>query len=158
MGKEIERKFLVNQSIWAQTEKPAGTEIRQGYIAQSENNTVRVRTKNNQGFLTIKGATKGITRAEYEYEIPYTDAVEMLAECASNSIVKIRYSIFFNDKCWEVDEFLLQNSGLILAEIELRHEDELFDSPDFIAQEVTSDARYYNAYLAAHPYSLWKKK
>lgn len=155
MGVEIERKFLVHAEIWQAMKKPAGKNIQQGYISQNPKATVRVRIADAEAFITIKSAGNGISRSEYEYQIPVKDAEEMLHNLAKSELAKIRYEILFGNKLWQIDEFLSKNKGLILAEIELKNEAEKFSKPDFIAEEVTGDPRYYNAYLAEHPYSLW---
>lgn len=234
MGKEIERKFLVNPKLWDIAEKPAGVFYRQGYILAEAGKTVRVRIAGNAGFLTIKGAAAGISRDEYEYEIPLKDAEEMLDRLCGAEVVKKRYKVicwgkderFFTTegpprrmqrthtedpprrtqrtriekknnlllregnnlttkalsslreenhlnsknteskeraeeestegKLWEVDVFEGGNQGLIIAEIELKSEDELFDVPEWIDKEVTGDMRYYNSYLSMYPFKDWR--
>ncbi|MFA7361703.1 MAG: CYTH domain-containing protein [Candidatus Kapaibacterium sp.] len=155
MGKEIERKFLVNPKLWESAEKPAGVFYRQGYILAEPGKTVRVRIAGNAGFLTIKGAAEGISRDEFEYEIPLKDAEEMLDKLCGSEVVKKRYKVFYGGKLWEVDVFEGGNQGLILAEIELKSEDELFDVPEWIDKEVTGDLRYYNSYLSMYPFKGW---
>lgn len=154
MATEIERKFLVKSEEWRNL--ATGIIYRQGYIATKNVTTVRVRLAGNQGYLTIKGTTQGISRAEYEYEIPAVDAQEMLDNlCESPLIEKTRYKIVIDDLVWEVDEFVGENQGLIIAEVELSDANQTINIPDWIGQEVSDDARYYNANLVQHPYSQW---
>jgi len=157
MGTEIERKFLVDHKKWRELSKPEGTNYRQGYLVDEANKTIRVRIAGENGFITIKGSTTGITRKEYEYKIPVADAVELIARFSVSEVEKKRYRITFEGKLWEVDEFLGNNEGLIMAEIELRQEDEAFKKPDWISQEVSDDLRYYNSYLAKVPFKNWSR-
>jgi len=153
MAKEIERKFLVKEGVW-RNEK--GTKYRQGYISSAIERTVRVRTMNDKGYLTVKGIPKGIVREEYEYEIPVAEAENMLDDlCEKPIIEKKRYAIEFNGMIWEVDEFFGENKGLIVAEVELENEDQKFLKPDWIGEEVTGDPKYFNANLIHHPYQNW---
>lgn len=152
MNIEIERKFLVDKSLWAEAEKPSGVFIRQGYLMIEPAKTVRVRIKDDHGFLTIKGVTTGAKRDEFEYEIPMDDALELQQNYAIASLTKMRYKIVVESKVWEVDEFLDDNAGLVIAEIELKNENESFDLPQWIAKEVTGDERYYNSYLSLNPF------
>lgn len=145
MGVEIERKFLVNKEKWSKINKPKSLTIKQGYLHNSIEKCVRIRTKEEKGFLTIKGENSGIKRTEFEYEIPYSEAEEMLNQFCDKFIHKKRYEIQFNDKIWEVDEFLSPNPDLILAEIELKSENQAFDLPEWVEQEVSDDPKYYNA-------------
>ncbi|MCX2484581.1 CYTH domain-containing protein [Pedobacter sp. MR2016-24] len=152
MGVEIERKFLVKKELWAALEKPLGKHYRQGYLMNSEDRVVRVRIAGDHGFITIKGAAQGISRLEYEYEIPKSDAEEMLDRFQPEGTEKIRYRIPEDSGLvWEVDEFLAANAGLIVAEIELTDEDQSFTRPDWLDQEVTHDERYANSNLALRP-------
>ncbi len=154
MAKEIERKFLVAGEDWRVMAQ--GTRYRQGYLSTVKERTVRVRTIDDKGFLTVKGVSVGATRSEYEYEIPAADADEMLDDlCEKPIIEKNRYKIPIGDVTWEVDEFLGVNDGLIVAEVELRSEDQSFPKPDWIGDEVTGDPRYFNANLIARPFSTW---
>ncbi|MDJ0982598.1 MAG: CYTH domain-containing protein [Kiloniellales bacterium] len=154
MAKEIERKFLVAGEDWRVMAQ--GTRYRQGYLSTVKERTVRVRTIDDKGFLTVKGVSVGATRSEYEYEIPAADADEMLDDlCEKPIIEKNRYKIPIGDVTWEVDEFLGVNDGLIVAEVELRTEDQSFPKPDWIGDEVTGDPRYFNANLIARPFSTW---
>ncbi|RYE34283.1 MAG: CYTH domain-containing protein [Sphingobacteriaceae bacterium] len=157
MGVEIERKFLVDPQKWEQFKKPEGKLYRQGYLVNEKGKTIRVRTAGDQAFITIKGATAGFTRKEFEYEIPLEDAKELLESFALKGIEKTRYRIPLGDKVWEIDVFAGENEGLLVAEIELKHEKDAFEKPDFLLQEVTDDARYYNSNLVLHPYKSWKK-
>lgn len=156
MGIEIERKFLVDHDKWRNFDKPAGKHYKQGYIFSDETRTVRVRVANGRGFITMKGGLKGkMSRSEFEYEIPVEDAAEMLNTLAQNGTEKIRYCISAGDFMWEVDEFMENNEGLIVAEIELNSEEDEFEKPDWIACEVTDDHRYANSSLAVHPFKSW---
>jgi CYTH domain-containing protein len=156
MAKEIERKFLVVGDAWRALAE--GTLYRQGYLNSVKERTVRIRTVGDKAFLTIKGITVGSTRVEYEYPIPLADCNAMLDGLAEQPIIeKKRYRIPLDGHVWEVDEFFGENSGLIVAEIELKSEDESFSKPAWIGEEVGSDPRYFNSNLIAHPYSKWAK-
>ncbi len=152
---EIERKFLVNRQKWDNLIKPIGHHYRQGYLVAEAGKTIRVRVANVCGYITIKGATVGVSRSEFEYEIPKEEAEELLDRFAVSELSKIRYKIEFADKVWEVDEFLGENSGLLMAEIELTSEEEEFQLPEWIEEEVTGDKRYYNSYLSVNPFGRW---
>ncbi len=133
-----------------------GTRVRQGYLNRSKECTVRIRTTNGSGYLTIKGPEKGVTRIEYEYAIPESDAISMLEDlCEKPIIEKKRHKIEFAGLVWEVDEFFGANTGLIMAEVELENEDQYFAKPEWIGEEVTGDPRYYNTSLVTHPYVDW---
>ncbi|TCD01209.1 CYTH domain-containing protein [Pedobacter psychroterrae] len=152
MGIEIERKFLVKMDLWQALEKPEGKHYRQGYLLNKEDRVVRIRIAGDQGFITIKGAGDGISRIEYEYEIPKSDAEEMLERFQPEGIEKIRYRIpEGSGLVWELDEFLGANQGLVLAEIELSSQDQRFTKPDWLGQEVSEDERYSNSSLALRP-------
>ncbi len=154
MAKEIERKFLVKNDSWK--DDLQGVPCRQGYLAKDEEVTVRVRIIGDRGYLTVKGKTHGILRDEFEYEISITDAGIMLqAMCVRGKVEKIRYKVESSGMTWDVDEFLGDNAGLTLAEIELESEDKKIVRPDWVGEEVTGDIRYYNSYLAEHPYTKW---
>jgi adenylate cyclase len=157
MGTEIERKFLVDHKKWDRLNKPAGTHYRQGYLTDEKKLTLRVRLAGAKGFITIKGESAGISRKEYEYEIPATEATELLSAFAISQVEKIRHNINFAGKLWEVDVFSGENEGLIMAEIELGDEYETFEKPGWVTTEVSDDPRYYNSYLAKTPYKLWGK-
>jgi CYTH domain-containing protein len=155
VGTEIERKFLVKGNAW-RTLAP-GKRYRQGYLSTVKERTVRARTAGDKGFITIKGITKGATRAEYEYEIPLADANEILDRlCERPLIDKTRYRIPAGGALfWEVDEFFADNAGLVTAEVELKDENQTVAIPEWVGQEVTGDPRYFNANLIAHPFSRW---
>lgn len=156
MGHEIERKFLVNKEVWQVIRKPEGKHYHQGYLVNSKERVVRVRIAGNEGFLTIKGEPVGIKRMEYEYAIPRADAEAMLSQFKPEGTEKIRYRLpASGGLTWEVDEFLGDNKGLIIAEIELENEAQEFDSPAWLGEEVSHDGRYTNASLALHPYREW---
>ncbi len=155
MGLEIERKFLVNHVKWAATEKPKAEFYRQGYLLTDPNKTIRVRATDTKGFMTIKGKSEGATRAEFEYEIPKEEAIQLLNMFAVSDLTKYRYKTVFAEKLWEVDVFLGENEGLIVAEIELSSEDEIFDLPDWAMEEVTGEKKYYNSNLSTLPFKKW---
>lgn len=154
MGTEIERKFLVTENSWRSL--AAGVKYRQGYLNSAKERTVRVRTIDDKGFLTIKGITTGASRSEYEYEIPVGDADALLDDlCEKPLIEKNRYKIDFEGFVWEVDEFFGENKGLIVAEVELESEDQAFEKPGWIGEEVTGDPKYFNSNLINNPYLKW---
>lgn len=153
MPKEIERKFLVTGDDWRSA---PGKPYKQGYLSLDPERIVRVRRAGEKAFITVKGSTEGVTRAEYEYAIPPDEAEEMLALCAGAVIDKTRHVVEFGGKKWEVDDFQGDNAGLVVAEIELKSEDEEFARPPWLGREVSDDDRYFNASLAAHPYKEWK--
>ena len=155
MGIEIERKFLVNKKIWNAIEKTDKEYINQGYILISSDKTIRIRRTDNNSYLTIKGSKKNATRFEFEYIIPEEDASQLIELFSISILSKNRYKIKFKNCLWEVDEFLEDNLGLIIAEIELKNETEEFEIPDWIEKEVTTDERYYNSYLSTHPFKYW---
>lgn len=155
MGLEIERKFLVNQETWQESEKPKGHFYRQGYILTDPNKTIRVRVTDTKSFLTIKGLSVGASRPEFEYEIPKNEAEQLLDMFAVSDLTKYRYKVMFEQKLWEVDVFLGKNEGLIVAEIELSSEDETFSLPDWAEKEVTGEERYYNSNLSNKPFKSW---
>ena len=155
MGVEIERKFLVNKEKWALVEKPKGNHFRQGYLVTDPTKTIRVRITDSSSYLTIKGISVGATRQEFEYEIPKVDAEHLLNQFAVSDLKKIRYEILFDGKFWEVDEFLGENLGLLLAEIELENESDIVELPDWIEREVTNEENYYNSNLSINPFLKW---
>jgi adenylate cyclase len=155
MGVEIERKFLVDHEKWEKVEKPTGIPYRQGYMLRDDKQTIRVRVSDKKGYLNLKSKVSGLTRKEYEYEIPLEDGLEILNAFTTNGTEKMRYEIPFKGKTWEVDVFSGDNAGLIVAEIELGSEDEEFEKPDWVTTEVTDDGRYTNASLSIHPYKDW---
>ncbi|KQW43757.1 MULTISPECIES: CYTH domain-containing protein [unclassified Roseateles] len=154
MGIEIERKFLVTGDGWRQA-ATAQTRFSQGYLSREPARTVRVRIAGDTAFLTIKGATQGATRAEFEYEIPLADARQLLALCDGPVVEKIRHLCTHEGMTWEVDEFLGANAGLVVAEIELVAEGQVFARPGWLGAEVTGDGRYVNANLAVNPFTHW---
>jgi CYTH domain-containing protein len=153
MGKEIERKFLVQGTVWRELSE--GIPYRQGYLSSVKERTVRVRTIQDRGFLTVKGVTQGISRLEYEYAIPLEDANALLAICEKPLIEKNRYKIPFDGLIWEVDEFFGDNDGLIIAEVELVSADQSFSKPSWVGEEVSADPRYYNSNLIKNPFKNW---
>lgn len=155
MAVEIERKFLVENEKWRDAVE-SSEHIMQGYLAANANATVRVRVKGDKAFLTIKGATEGITRSEYEYPIPVEDAEQMLRELSASPVIdKVRHLVRCGSHLWELDVFSGANEGLIMAEVELAAEDETFELPVWAGDEVTADPRYYNVNLARNPFSHW---
>ena len=156
MASEIERKFLVNREAWP-TPSDSGVLYRQGYLSVDPERTVRVRIAGEDAFLTVKGLTRGIERLEFEYLIPVADATVMLDElCVKPLVEKTRYQIPVGRFTWEVDEFLGDNEGLMLAEVELRDKDALVEFPRWAGKEVSDDPRYFNSNLSRNPYSRWK--
>ncbi|NEQ51209.1 MAG: CYTH domain-containing protein [Leptolyngbya sp. SIO3F4] len=154
MAKEIERKFLLKSDAWRSLAQ--AHYYCQGYIPTQGKQTVRARIIGNQGYLTLKGPAHGLSRSEFEYEIPLADAQAILTElCQSPLIEKHRYRILMGDLVWEVDEFLGENQGLVLAEVELTHSEQVFALPDWIGEEVTGDPRYYNSNLVQYPFKDW---
>jgi adenylate cyclase len=155
--KEIERKFLVVGDFKQYVTK--SYPIAQGYLSTDPERTVRVRLKGDKGYITIKGVTdeSGLSRFEWEKEIPAGDVKELLTLCKPGTIIqKIRNELIFNKKCFEIDVFADENEGLILAEVELRSENEEIELPAWIGKEVTGDRRYYNSYISEHPFTKWE--
>jgi len=151
---EIERKFLVHRERLPQL--PEGETIIQGYIPALNRITVRVRIRAARAWLTLKGASTGIRRSEFEYEIPLSDARDMLAQlCQAGVVEKTRYEILHAGQRWELDIFAGANAGLLVAELELPHEDQPFEKPDWVAEEVSADPRYSNQALLQHPWT-WR--
>ncbi len=153
MAVEIERKFLVVGEAWRKGAE--GVRIAQGYLSQDSARTVRVRLAGDVAFLTIKGKTEGIRRAEFEYSIPFDEAQDLLKLCLPSVIDKTRYKIQFAGHLWEVDEFYGENAGLIIAEVELADDSIQPELPPWVGAEVSDDARYFNSCLASFPYSRW---
>lgn len=151
---EIERKFLVNNNSFLD-DFSHSNRIVQGYLSSQPERTVRVRIKGEKGYLTIKGKSEGFSRYEWEKEIAIEDAEKLLALCEPSVIDKIRYEIIVGSHVFEVDIFYGENEGLILAEVELQAEDEVFEKPNWLGKEVTHDIRYYNSYLSKTPYKNW---
>ncbi len=156
MAVEIERKFLLKNDQWRKGVTKV-SHYRQGYLNSAGKSSVRVRVADNKGWLNIKGATLGVVRAEYEYEIPLDEAMEMLKElCEKPLIEKSRHIVPHAGHVWEIDVFEGENRGLVVAEIELENETEPFERPQWIGEEVSDDPRYYNVCLIENPYSKWK--
>lgn len=156
MAVEIERKFLVRDNAWKRGAKPVF--YRQGYISTDVENVVRVRIAGDKAYLTVKSLVSSKSRLEFEYEIPVADAAEMLAKiCRKPIIEKNRYEIKFGAGIWVVDEFFGDNAGLVVAEIELKSENQEIELPEWVGAEVTDDPRYLNASLAVRPFKYWEK-
>lgn len=153
---EIERKFLVSSDTF-KTEAFKENTIAQGYLSSVPERTVRVRIKGDKGFLTIKGISNasGLSRFEWEKEIPVEEAKKLLLLCEKGVIDKTRFEVKVGNHIFEVDEFHGENKGLTVAEVELQSETETFEKPDWLGEEVTNDNRYYNAYLSNHPFTGW---
>ena len=154
MAKEIERKFLVAHQAWRESVNTIHV-YRQGYLSYDSERTVRVRATEVTGYLTIKGITEGLTRDEFEYEIPLADALALLQLCERPAIEKKRYIVPNGAHDWEVDVFEGVNEGLVVAEIELGSEDEAFDKPNWLGNEVSGDRKYSNSALSLHPFKDW---
>jgi adenylate cyclase len=154
---EIERKFLVTSEAFKE-EAFTQNRIAQGYLSSVPGRTVRVRIKGNKGFLTVKGASNGsgLSRFEWEKEIPLDEAQKLLLLCEKGIIDKTRFEVKMGNHIFEIDEFYGENEGLIMAEIELKSETETFEKPIWLGNEVTNDKRYYNSYLSKNPYRNWK--
>ncbi|MDB5052139.1 MAG: adenylate cyclase [Bacilli bacterium] len=153
--KEIERKFLVTDASYKS--RNTGILYKQGYLNSDFERTVRVRVTDREGFITIKSKNIGLTRAEFEYEIPLDDANEMIHTlCEKPIIEKIRYKIEYKGVVWEVDEFLGENQGLVIAEIELGNETDEVVFPEWLGREVSQDTKYYNSNLIRHPFKHWE--
>jgi len=152
MAMEIERKFLVTGMRWKQG---TGEGLTQGYLNRDKERTIRVRLTGDKAFLTIKGIAKNISRTEFEYEIPVSDAEHLLKLCDGPLIQKTRYTVIHDGNRWEIDEFLGENEGLVIAEIELEKADQQFERPGWVGQEVSGDPRYFNSNLVTHPYLKW---
>ncbi len=156
MAQEIERKFLVKGDFKSQVSK--ATKIVQGYLSSTPERAVRVRIKGDKGFLTIKGIgnDSGTSRYEWEREISVEDATDLLKICEPGAIDKTRYIVKAGNHTFEVDEFYGDNNGLTVAEVELKSEDEQFEKPDWLGEEVTGDVKYYNSMLMKNPYKNWE--
>ncbi|MCK6560084.1 CYTH domain-containing protein [candidate division KSB1 bacterium] len=155
MAKEVERKFLVKGLEWKRLAE--GVAYRQGYLSTVKERTVRVRTVGDKGYLTIKGLTVGVTRSEFEYEIPVADANALLDDlCERPLIEKNRYKVAHAGLTWEIDEFFGENNGLVVAEVELQDAQQKIELPAWIGEEVSGDPRYFNANLIKHPYTKWQ--
>jgi adenylate cyclase len=154
---EIERKFLVTSEAFKE-EASTQNRIAQGYLSSVPERTVRVRIKGDKGFLTIKGASiqSGLSRFEWEKEIPLQEAIALLELCEEGVIDKTRFEVKMGKHIFEIDEFYGANEGLIMAEIELNSETEAFEKPSWLGKEVTNDNRYYNSYLSKNPFKKWQ--
>ena len=157
-GLEIERKFLVRNSDYKR-QAFSSSRIQQGYICSGHGRTVRVRVRDDRGYLTIKGPSdkEGVVRYEFEKEITLEEARELMKLCEPGRVDKTRYLVKSGSHTFEVDEFYGENEGLVMAEVELQRADEPFEKPDFIGEEVTGDHRYTNAHLSKHPFQSWKE-
>ena len=155
MALEIERKYLVISDKWRESVVKESV-MKQGYLANVPNASVRVRVSGEEARLTVKGRSEGISRSEYEYPIPLQDAEEILGNHISGAVIeKVRYRVKCGDHVWDLDVFAGANSGLVMAEVELSSEEEVFQMPEWAGEEVSTDKRYYNASLASHPYCDW---
>lgn len=155
MAVEIEHKYLVKIEEWNKVATTKYMEIRQGYLQTDPHKTIRVRTKGNQAYLTVKGKAVGASRLEFEYEIPVADANELLDKFCSNLIEKVRHYVIHEGKTWEIDVFTGLNAGLIVAEIELNSEDETYTLPSWAGANVTNEMKYANSNLSVTPFSRW---
>ena len=155
MAKEIERKFVVDPAKLPND--LIGIDYQQGYLSINDSGVTRIRIINDKAVLTIKSKTVEISRDEFEYDIPYKDALRLINLSQGEVIHKTRSVIEYENKTWEVDEFHGKNKGLWLAEIELTDEKEDFIKPNWVMEEVSKDKKYYNSYLCLHPYSIWKE-
>ena len=153
MGVEIERKLLVDTSLWSPNNQ--GTEYIQGYILNEPGKCVRIRIAGEYGFLTIKAGTNSLKREEYEYGIPINDARNMIKLCENNLISKIRHVEEYDGNKWEIDVFKGDNEGLVMAEIELNEENQQFSKPSWLLEEVTDNPRYINSNLIYYPFNQW---
>lgn len=151
---EIERKFLVKDNSFLD-DFSRSNRIVQGYLSSHPERTVRVRIKGENGYLTIKGKSEGFSRYEWEKEINIAEAEKLLQLCESGVIDKIRYDVIVGTHIFEVDVFYGENEGLVLAEIELQTEDETFEKPNWLGEEVTENIKYYNSYLSKNPFKTW---
>ncbi|MBI4854036.1 MAG: CYTH domain-containing protein [Acidobacteria bacterium] len=154
MAHEIERKFLIKNEEWRKLTK--GILYRQGYLSTIPERTVRVRVVGENAYLTVKGLTKGLTRVEFEYEIPLLDANQMLDQLCERPIIeKLRHKLDFAGFTWEIDEYLGENQGLIIAEVELDDEKDYLELPSWVGEEVSDDPKYFNASLVTNPFHKW---
>jgi adenylate cyclase len=155
MATEIERKFLVTNDSW-RAQVISKERLKQGYLANQGNASVRVRVGRSKAFLNIKSAVIGVQRAEFEYPVPLEDAELMLSQLAQGPLIdKTRYKVRHGERVWELDVFYGENQGLVVAEIELSAPDEALELPDWAGEEVSDDARFYNHNLTSHPYTRW---
>lgn len=158
MAQEIERKFLVKDNSYRE-KAFSSSHIKQGYICSARGRTVRIRIRDGKGYLTIKGASdsSGISRYEWEREIPLQEAEELMLLCEPGMIDKTRFLVRVGQHVFEVDEFYGENQGLVVAEVELGSENEDFERPDFLGEEVTGQVKYYNSFLMKNPYTHWNR-
>ncbi|WP_072531136.1 CYTH domain-containing protein [Bacteroides ilei] len=158
MAQEIERKFLVKDNSYRE-KAFSSSHIKQGYICSARGRTVRIRIRDGKGYLTIKGASdsSGISRYEWEREIPLQEAEELMSLCEPGMIDKTRFLVRVGQHVFEVDEFYGENQGLVVAEVELGSENEDFERPDFLGEEVTGQVKYYNSFLMKNPYTHWNR-
>jgi CYTH domain-containing protein len=156
-GMEIERKFLVKKKEDFKSKASSSSRIRQGYLVSGRGCSVRVRIRDDRGYLTIKGPSRngGLTRYEFEKEITFEEAEQLMQLCEPGIIDKTRYLVPYGNHVFEVDEFYGDNEGLVMAEVELKSEDEPFEKPSFIGQEVTGDRRFYNSHMRQFPFAIW---
>ncbi len=152
---EIERKFLVDKAKWSAVSKPEGISYLQGYLSIDDDKVIRARVAGTKGYLTIKGKSETFSHPEYEYEISADDALELIQKYTTSRVEKTRTRIAAENQVWEVDEFLGENNGLVMAEIELESAEETFEKPAWLGEEVTGDKRYYNAWLSLNPFNTW---
>lgn len=157
MAVETERKFLVKNDEWRSL-VTAQRQIKQGYLNSTPERTVRIRISDDQAMITVKSKPEGLSRAEYEYPIPLKDAREMIMLCEKPIIEKVRQLLTFNGKLWEIDEFDGDNKGLVVAEVELKSEEEAIGLPSWLGEEVSYDKKYSNASLIKYPYCQWKTR
>lgn len=157
MAIEIERKFLLAGDQWRE-QVLSKSKFSQGYLSRIAERTVRVRVADERGWLTVKGKSCGASRTEFEYEIPVAEAQQMLDQLCEQPIInKWRYRVEFKGHLWEIDQFLGNNEGLVVAEVELKREDEEFSRPNWLGREVTHDHRYFNSNLIEHPFKEWNQ-
>ena len=154
MGREIERKFLVRDDSWRAAVESSAV-LRQGYLAVDDGTTVRVRTNGAEAWLTIKGPVQGLERAEFEFAVPVAEAEALMTLCRGRLVEKTRHQVRTGEHVWEIDEFAGSNSGLVVAEVELRHADENIPAVAWLGREVSGDRRFDNASLSVRPYSDW---
>lgn len=155
MPTETEHKYLVKPAQWKKVKPKKSVAIKQGYLHSDPAKTIRIRTAGKKAYITIKGKTEKASRPEYEYEIPLAHANELLKLFCNHLIEKNRYHVTFKGKTWEVDEFKGNNAGLLVAEIELKSEDETYALPDWAGKNVTDNPAYANANLVRKPYKMW---
>ncbi len=155
---ELERKYLVRSSAYRET-STRKTTIKQGFLNTDPERTVRIRVRDEKGYITVKGLSdsSGIARFEWEREIPRSEALELLKLCEEGLLEKTRYEVEFGKHLFEVDEFHGQNDGLVVAEIELQNETDTFEKPSWLGEEVTGEVRYYNSQLSKQPFNTWKR-